>query len=835
MDKRFVNFAFASLITLLVFTSLNRILFPPPPPGDEVAAVDGEAEQDGGGPIDVAAEASDDEAAAVLAGSTDAPNDAENTNEDNVADDPNATRSTIASQQRGTMGSLDPASGYNMLVAWNSRGGSIERSELNNPRYTSIDERYGYLGHLMLSERTSGGCTVGIVGAGTPAAIAKSQDGKRTGIRPGDVVISINGEPTDNPLAFQTSLEKTSPGKTAVVVVDRQANGAKSTIAFDVLLTKRPLEVIRPEPEFPSSSNPQHPLSYLLEISQLGNRSLREKETIKGLPSLSKQFWDANVSTDGDKQTVEFTYVLGDDYLKKFGYSGSVEIVKRFTLSPAVNEDRTDGYGLDFDLEFRNKTDSTLDLGYRLQGPTGLPYEGWWYAYKVQPKSWGGAGIRDIIYKFDTTHKMKPNPKIVGHAADNPETPVSTIFSGETKPLEYVGVDGQYFASTLIPTRPGGEIDSETARTDFIYRGFSCLPAGEISKERKNKTDVTYRLNSNPETLPANGSFKQSFTIFAGPKKPEILANYGLEGTISYGWFAPVAKLLTSVLHFFYGIIGNYGIAIVLLTVMVRGCLLPFGRQQAMNAARMQELSPEIKKINEKYKDDLTKKSEAQRALFRQNNYNPLAGCLPMFFQLPIFVGLYRALSVDIELRQAALIPGLQWCSNLAAPDQLFRWDGFMPTFLAGMNGFLGPYFNLLPLFSVGLMIVHQKLFSPPPTDEQQEMQMKMMKYMMIVFGFMFFRVPAGLCLYFITSSLWAVGERKLLPKPKPKKKKVMATDNPVEPRSEVLVSRRNKENSLLTKIQEAVDQKQNPKQSTANGAARKKERDQQRKKKRKK
>ncbi|MCA9211952.1 MAG: YidC/Oxa1 family insertase periplasmic-domain containing protein, partial [Planctomycetales bacterium] len=331
--------------------------------------------------------------------------------------------------------------------------------------------------------------------------------------------------------------------------------------------------------------------------------------------------------------------------------------------------------------------------------------------------------------------------------------------------------------------------------------------------------------------LQADRSFKQSFKIFAGPKNPDVLELYGLEETISYGWFAPIAKGLTWVLHFFYGIIGNYGIAIICLTVLVRGCLLPFGRQQAMNAARMQELSPEIKKINEKYKDDLTKRSEAQRELFRKNNYNPLAGCLPMFLQLPIFVGLYRALSVDIELRLAPLIPGVQWCSNLAAPDQMFRWDGFMPAFFAGTNGFLGPYFNLLPLFSVGLMIVHQKLFAPPPTDEQQEMQMKMMKYMMVVFGFMFFRVPAGLCLYFITSSLWAVGERKLLPKPKPKAAKTVET----APQKFTSTKRASKENSLLAKIQEAIDQKQNPQPQQANGAARKRERDQQRKKKKKK
>ena len=88
-----------------------------------------------------------------------------------------------------------------------------------------------------------------------------------------------------------------------------------------------------------------------------------------------------------------------------------------------------------------------------------------------------------------------------------------------------------------------------------------------------------------------------------------------------------------------------------------------------------------------------------------------------------------------------------------------------MPQFLASPVGWLGPYFNILPIISVALMMVHQKLFTPPPTDEQQEMQHRMMKFMMLFMGLMFFKVPAGLCLYFITSSLWGLAERKLLPK----------------------------------------------------------------------
>ena len=100
-------------------------------------------------------------------------------------------------------------------------------------------------------------------------------------------------------------------------------------------------------------------------------------------------------------------------------------------------------------------------------------------------------------------------------------------------------------------------------------------------------------------------------------------------------------------------------------------------------------------------------------------------------------------------------------------------WKEWLPGFLASETGWLGPYFNVLPIFTCILFIIQQKLFTPPPTDEQQEMMHKMMKYMMIFMGFLFFKVPAGLCLYFITSSLWGIIERKMLPKPQLDKSKL--------------------------------------------------------------
>ena len=154
--------------------------------------------------------------------------------------------------------------------------------------------------------------------------------------------------------------------------------------------------------------------------------------------------------------------------------------------------------------------------------------------------------------------------------------------------------------------------------------------------------------------------------------------------------------------------------------------------------------------------------------MYKKHNFNPLSGCLVVFIQMPIFIGLYRVLMVDVELRAAPLISeAVRWCSNLSAPDMLFCWKPWMPDwFNAGVGMFaLGPYFNLLPLLTVVLMIWQQKVLTPPPTDEQAIMMQKMMKYMMVFMGLMFFKVASGLCIYIVISSLWSMVERRFLPK----------------------------------------------------------------------
>jgi len=204
--------------------------------------------------------------------------------------------------------------------------------------------------------------------------------------------------------------------------------------------------------------------------------------------------------------------------------------------------------------------------------------------------------------------------------------------------------------------------------------------------------------------------------------------------------------------------------------------LLPLSIKQAIGAIKMQEISPELKAIAEKYKDDMQARSKAQRELFQKHGYNPLSGCLPIFIQLPIFIGLYKALTVDAGLYGSPLISStVRWCSDLSAPDMLYNWSTFWnwigwTSFNTGQHPIaLGPYFSILPIVTVVLFLAQMIITMPPPTDDQSRMMRRMMFIMMPVMGLLFFKFPSGLCLYFTISTLWGLVERRFIPKPKPK------------------------------------------------------------------
>jgi len=437
-----------------------------------------------------------------------------------------------------------------------------------------------------------------------------------------------------------------------------------------------------------------------------------------------------------------------------------LEIIKTFRLAEVPGDQQDDpnyrAYHLELEVKVRNTSEEERAVAFQLDGPTGLPDEGAWYASKVS-RTWSMAGLRDVVVSFErNTPELVTCSKIASDEVPN--------LPWQDQSLTYIGVDAQYFSAIMIPMKENP--------SEIWFAESEPVRVGPVDEKLKTTTNVSCRVVSKTEKLAAGAEIGRGFVVFAGPKQPNLLVHYGLAELVYYGWwwYAWLAVGMSHILHAFFAVVHNYGLAIILLTVLVRGSMFPLSRKQALGAQKMQELQPEIKKIQEKYKKDMEGRSRAQQELFRKHNYNPLSGCLVIFIQLPIFIALYRSLMVDIELRQAPLISqAVRWCSNLAAPDMLYDWSWFMPEFIGRGIGFfgLGPYFNLLPVVTIVLFIMQQKMFMPPPTDEQQALQQKMMSYMMVFMGFLFFKVASGLCIYFIASSLWGLAERQLLPKMK--------------------------------------------------------------------
>lgn len=659
----------------------------------------------------------------------------------------------------------------------NTIGASLERVELvarkpnGKLRYRNLEQDTGYLGYLALAmDAARGGCKVRVVAPGTPAAVARPVAGTtEPGVRVGDVLVAAAGKKIKSPIDLEQVLRSRRKGTRIQLELLRPPKddpaGEFTKVTLEAELGPHPLELIQLEPD--ALGNIRRPM--LTTVRQLNELQLGRADELPGV-AMRRQAWEL---VRADEREVVFRFPLPESVCEKAKTGGPVAILKRYALTERRSQGEYAGAPGEYDIacsfacEYAGN--KPLKIALRQEGPNGLPLEGWWYARKTSP-TWGGAGARDVVwYNQHKRRGLLSAGKIYSKATKGElSTSLTPVKTREDRTFSYVGVDAQYFSAVILP--PG-----EPGSTMEVVE-VTAFPVGVLGKVKglaRNTQNTSFSIDWPAVSCkgdPAKTQSLCSFRLFLGPKDPDVLAHDRLTGLVEYGWFGFVAKPLSTVLHVFYLVVRNYGIAIILLTVMVRGAMFPLGRKAARNAQMMQELAPEIKKINEKYKDDMEKRAEATKELWRKHNFHPLSGCWVMFLQLPIFIGLYRALSVDIHLRQAPLIPGISWCSNLAGPDQFLYWKTDALAFLTSETGWLGPYLNLLPIVTIVLFLLQQKMFTPPPTDEQSAMQQKMMKYMMIFFGVMFFKVPAGLCIYFISSSLWGIAERKLLPKPAPPK-----------------------------------------------------------------
>ena len=406
------------------------------------------------------------------------------------------------------------------------------------------------------------------------------------------------------------------------------------------------------------------------------------------------------------------------------------------------------------DVGMKIKLESAQDhsVTYRLLGPYGLPLEGQWYSYTYRDLFFAPTDIGSSLISRTSANVAKSSDPSAGYPAEQ-----------VTIPIRFAGVETQYFADFIeMKAEPGSESNWIAEATERLVGPVPVDP---------NNSNITVSLTTKPVRLAPNTPVTHEYSVFLGSKTKQNLTPYNAIELTTYrrGWAVPGSRLLArsfisplldttyAATKSFFGLFGakrgSYGVAIILLTAVVRSMIFPLSRKQAITAKRMQDLAPQMASIKEKYKDDRERQGRETMDLYKQAGVNPFSGCLIAMIQLPIFMGLWQTLNNSVALRHAPFL----YIDNLAAPDALFKFPQSIP--------FLGDYFNILPLVSVILMYIQMKLFSPPPANEEAEMQQKMFSVMMVFMSFMFYKVPSGLGLYFITSSLWALGERLLLPK----------------------------------------------------------------------
>lgn len=435
-------------------------------------------------------------------------------------------------------------------------------------------------------------------------------------------------------------------------------------------------------------------------------------------------------------------------------------------------------YELRTKLEFVPAGDRVEKLLYELSGPPELP---------VEPGR--GAAAAAVAGAWVPGGGVKVSSASRQDVAKEAELPKTASLAGAD--VAWAGQMDKYFAVVMIPQKPSREGTFAAGAETAWYR---------VPRERADTAVPGVRLISRELPAAAGKPIENELLVYAGPKDPDILERYyadlGLDKLII--WASPccggvtipgvdtLSRWLAALMDALGSATRNYGIAIMLLVLLLRAALHPVTRWSTRSMLEMQKLAPKMEAIRKQYAND---KERMQQEMAKIGGLKSFGGCLPMFIQMPIWIALYGALGAAIHLRQAAFIPaswlpaGSLFLQDLSAPDGLVAWAA--PFFLPGreipllgwvVNAVQGMLtgsanvgltsFNLLPVL-VGVSFYLQQKMTPQPaaSSPQMEQQRKMMSFMFIFFALMMYSLPSGLCLYISASSFIGFFEQKYLKK----------------------------------------------------------------------
>lgn len=388
--------------------------------------------------------------------------------------------------------------------------------------------------------------------------------------------------------------------------------------------------------------------------------------------------------------------VVGDGTsLSGSALGGKVRVTKNFEFSA--------GYSANIKILFENTTASPLELNYEFLVGSG-----------IVPRH-----SIDEQYVEANFFSEADGKKSLKHLKEN-RTGKQVSSAGTVR---WVSVKDRHFS---VIARPKAE-DSMTG----LVRGLGGR-------------DFSASLVSSKRILPAGGSLEEEFLLYIGPNELDHLIPLGLEDLVNFGKFDLIGKFFVGALELLQKVCRSYGLAIIALTLLINLVLFPLTRVSYMSMKRMQLVQPQVNKLREQHKKNPEKLNKETMELYKKHKVNPFGGCIPMIVQIPIFIALYVALSKSVILINSRFL----WVRDLSSPDRVY-----LPFSLP----FAGNYIHLLPLLMVAAMAVQQKFtqIKMENQDPAMQMQQKMMAVMMpVIFGFVFYQMPSGLVLYWLTNTL---------------------------------------------------------------------------------
>ncbi len=411
-------------------------------------------------------------------------------------------------------------------------------------------------------------------------------------------------------------------------------------------------------------------------------------------------------------------YVLtrpSPDVLEFSAEVGSARIRKLYRFEP-------EGYGARLTIEVENRGAAPIAPAFGLV----------WQARRGASTEFLEFGL--AAYRTDELLRLAvaPLPSMLGIGGGPATETISVVpEAGEPHELDWAGAETRYFLAAILPDNP------RDARARLV----------PVDPGDEGRLEVSFE----PVSLPPGAKLARDYRLYLGPKEPERLDAFGahLDESIQKGWAPSLTRFFTAMLTFAHRYVGNYGVAILLLTVVIRVALAPLMVGQMRSMKRMADLAPKLKEAQARFPDDRAKQQEAVMAVYQQAGVSPFSmfgGCLPMLLQLPVFVGFYFALQGSIQLRQQ---PFFGWITDLSQPEALFVIPGLdFPV-------------RALPLLLGGAMVLQQRLTPTPSMDPAQARMMQIL--MPVMMTVMFYQFASGLGLYWLMSTLLGIGQQLLM------------------------------------------------------------------------